>query len=102
MTETNTIGFPEAARSLGVSLRVLRQAIRRGAIEAPKNLTATASLSSDWLAATQEAVKAKPGALKRTAPPKTPPFAHYKGTSAWRKYKTRVRDYATYLAAKKN
>ena len=29
---------------------------------------------------------------------KVPPFARYPGTSAWRKYRVRVRAYAAYLA----
>jgi hypothetical protein len=33
------------------------------------------------------------------ARPKVPPFARYKGTSAWRKNKRRVRAYADFLAA---
>lgn len=36
--------------------------------------------------------------LKR---PKVPPFARYKGTSAWRKYKVRVKEYAAYRAKTK-
>ena len=41
-------------------------------------------------------------ATPRTYPaarPKVPPFARYKGTSAWRKNKRRVKAYALYLAA---
>lgn len=30
---------------------------------------------------------------------KVPPFARYKGTSAWRKYRKRVREYARFRAA---
>ena len=33
--------------------------------------------------------------------PKVPPFARYKGTSAWRKDRKRVRAYALFLAAEK-
>ena len=32
---------------------------------------------------------------------KVPPFARYKGTSAWRKDRRRAREYARYLAAVK-
>jgi hypothetical protein len=32
---------------------------------------------------------------------KVPPFARYKGTSAWRKNRLRVRAYAWFLAAEK-
>ena len=39
-------------------------------------------------------------ATRRSAPrQKVPPFARYKGTSAWRKDRRRVRAYAEYLAA---
>lgn len=40
-------------------------------------------------------------ALKRFASPrqKVPPFARYKGTSAWRSNKRRVREHAAYQAA---
>ncbi len=34
----------------------------------------------------------------RAARPKVAPFARYKGTSAWRKDRRRVRAYARYLA----
>ncbi len=30
---------------------------------------------------------------------KVPPFARYKGTSAWRKYRNRAREYARFRAA---
>ncbi len=33
------------------------------------------------------------------ARPKVPPFARYKGTSAWRKNRRRARVYAAFLAA---
>ena len=32
---------------------------------------------------------------------KVPPFARYKGTSAWRKYRNRVREYARFIATEK-
>jgi hypothetical protein len=32
---------------------------------------------------------------------KVPPFARYKGTSAWRKYRRRAREYARFRAAEK-
>jgi hypothetical protein len=97
MNDTSNLGFPAAARQLGVSLRVLRHAIRTGKIAAPAQNTATASLSGAWLA---EAGKAAPfsRALK---PRRVQPFAHYEGTSAWRKYKDRVRDYNNYHATAK-
>ena len=37
-----------------------------------------------------------------TPRPKVPPFARYVGTSAWRKDRKRVREYARFLAAKKH
>ncbi|MDE8348554.1 MAG: hypothetical protein POG74_03600 [Acidocella sp.] len=92
MTDT-TINFPEAASRLGVALRVLRAAIRAGKIPAPAQNTATASLSAAWLASAAAAVKASPTALNRVSRQKVPAFARYEGTSAWRKYSRRVRDY---------
>ncbi len=44
-----------------------------------------------------------PEAARRFGAPrqKVPPFARYKGTSAWRKDRRRVRAYAWFLAAEK-
>ncbi len=40
------------------------------------------------------------GASRRGAPrQKVPPFARFKGTSAWRKDRRRAREYARFLAA---
>jgi hypothetical protein len=98
MNDTATIGFPDAARSLGVSLRVLRHAIRTGKIPAPPQVTATAALSPEWLSSAQAAVEASPKALSRNFTQKVPAFARYKGTSAWHKYRNRVRAYANFRA----
>jgi hypothetical protein len=98
MNETVTFGFPEAARRLGVSLRVLRRAIRDGKIPAPANQAATAALSAEWLHSAQDAVKAAPNALSRAFAQKEPAFARYEGTSAWRKYANRVREYNRFRA----
>ena len=99
MNDTTKFGFPEAARQLGVSLRVLRHAIRAGKISAPAQAGATARLTAEWLEQAKATVKENPAALNRAANQKVAPFARYEGTSAWRKYHTRVRDYATYRAA---
>ena len=100
MTDTSNFGFPEAARQLGVSLRVLRHAIRAGKIAAPAQNTATASLSAEWLAGARKAAAEKP--LSRALKPrKAAPFAHYEGTSCWRKYGSRVRAYNHYHATAK-
>jgi hypothetical protein len=99
MTDNSNFGFPEAARRLGVSLRVLRRAIRAGKIPAPGHVTATATLSEDWLSRAQAAAKASPDAFSRAFTQKVPAFARYKGTSAWRKYSNRVREYAHHRAA---
>ena len=42
-----------------------------------------------------------PEAARRAVAPrqKVPPFARYKGTSAWRKDRRRVREYARYQAS---
>jgi excisionase family DNA binding protein len=100
MTDT-TMGFPEAAARLGVPLRVLRRAIRAGRIPAPATGGATAHLSAEWLASAEKAVAESPDALNRSFEQKTPAFAHYPGTSAWRKYPARVREYARFLKAQK-
>jgi hypothetical protein len=97
MSDT-TIGFPEAARRLGVPLRVLRRAIRTGKIPAPPSHAATATLPADWFTAAQAAVEASPKTLSRSFTQKVPPFARYEGTSAWRKYPNRVREYAQFRA----
>ena len=99
MSDVYKIGLPEAAHSLGVSIRVLRRAIRAGKIPAPPNLTATVVLSAEWLKSARAAVKASPKALSRTSRQKVAPFARYEGTSAWRKYRHRVRQYARFRAS---
>jgi len=100
MNDITKFGFPEAARQLGVSLRVLRHAIRTGKISAPAQNTATASLSAAWLTEARKAAADKP--LSRALKPqRAAPFAHYEGTSCWRKYRDRVRDYNNYHAAAK-
>ena len=98
MSETSRLGFPEAARRFGVTIRVLRRAIRTGKLPAPPHLTATASLPAEWFASVQAAIAASPNALSRSTTQKTPAFARYEGTSAWRKYSNRVRDYARFRA----
>ncbi|MDR3532644.1 MAG: hypothetical protein P4L90_19090 [Rhodopila sp.] len=98
MTDTITLGLPEAARSLGVTIRVLRRAIRAGRIPAPPHLTATVSLSAEWLSSARAAVEASPNALRRNVRQKVPAFARYEGTSAWHKYSVRVREYARFRA----
>ena len=92
MSDSKTLNLPAAARRFGVSVRTLRQAIRLGNIPAPANLNATTSLSSEWLASAKSAVGASPKALNVT-PQKVPAFARYEGTSAFRKYPNRVREY---------
>jgi len=96
---TETLGYPEAARRLGVPLRVLRRAIRTGKIPAPPSNAATATLPADWFTAAQAAAEASPKALSRSFAQKVPPFARYEGTSAWRKYANRVREYAHFQAS---
>ena len=93
MSDSPTIGLPEAARRLGVPLRVLRRAIRNGKIAAPPRLTATSTLPAEWLDGALAQVQAQPGSLKRASRQKAAPFARYVGTSAWRKYPNRVREY---------
>ena len=99
MTDTVTFGLPDAARSLGVPLRVLRRAIFDGKIPAPPHLTATASVSTEWLSSAKAAVEKSPKALSRAFAQKVPPYARYEGTSAWHKYKNRVRQFAHFKSA---
>jgi hypothetical protein len=84
----------EAASRLGVTVRVLRRAIRTGRVPAPAHLSATVPLTAEWFASAQAAVAASPKLFTAIFPQKVPPFARYEGTSAWRKYRRRVRAYA--------
>ncbi len=99
MSDTSPMGLPEAARQLGVSIRVLRRAMRAGTIPAPAGLTATAVLSPEWLASAQAAAKADHTRLRRGGRQKVPAFARYEGTSVWRKYRNRVWAFNAYRAA---
>ena len=98
MSDTSSFGLPDAARGLGVTIRVLRRAIRAGSIPAPAHLTATVPLSAEWLNSAKAAVAASPKALSVQAKQKVPAFARYKGTSAWHKYRNRVHEYARFRA----
>jgi hypothetical protein len=98
VNETSPIGFAEAAGRLGVTINVLRRAIRAGRVPAPAHQAATATLSAEWFASVQAAVAAAPEAISRSVAQKIPPFARYEGTSAWRKYPNRVREYARFRA----
>lgn len=99
MSDIASLSLPEAARRLGVSVRVLRRAIRTGKVPAPPQLAATVPLPTEWLASVQSAVEASPKVFTSVLPQKVPPFARYEGTSAWRKYPKRVREYARFQAA---
>ena len=102
MTTTYKLGLPDAARQVGVSLGTLRRAIRAGKIPAPADLSATAVVSPEWLATLKATAAASPKVLARPATGKVPPFARYEGTSAWTKYRGRVRAYAQYKASLKS
>ena len=99
MTTTSGLSLPEAARQLGVPVRALRYGIRTGKLPAPPHLTATTPLSAEWLASAQSAIEASPKLLASSVRQRVPAFARYEGTSAWRKYRNRVRDYARHQAA---
>ncbi len=101
MSDTTNVSFPQAARRIGVTTRVLRHAIRSGSVPAPPYSGATASLPATWLSSAQAAVEASPTALRRVNAQKVAPFARYEGTSAWRKYTRRVREYARFQAKAK-
>ena len=99
MSDTMTFGLPEAAQRLGVPVRVLRRAIRSGVVPTPGPVNATVLLTEEWMERATAAVEALPQGLSRTGTRKVPEFARYPGTSAWRKYSTRVREYAHFLAS---
>lgn len=101
MSETSAVGLPEAARRLGVSVRVLRQAIRGGKVPSPGPLSAERGVSPAWVADAKAAIEATPGVVSRALLQKVSPFARYEGTSAWRKYRHRVRAYYRHLADQK-
>ncbi|MDT7952695.1 MAG: hypothetical protein RQ966_14425 [Acetobacteraceae bacterium] len=92
-----TLSFPVAARRLGVPVRVLRRAIRMGRIPVPAHVNALSQLSQEWLASAETAVAASPKALN-VAEQKVPAFARYEGTSAFRKYPNRVREFNAHKA----
>ena len=93
----STLSLPDVAKHLGVPVRTLRKAIRNGAVPAPDGLNALSQLSQEWLSNAQLAVVANPKALK-VHPQKVPAFARYEGTSAFRKYRTRVREFNEHKA----
>ncbi len=92
MSDTSVIGLPEAANRLGVPVRLLRRSIRAGHIPAPPGLTAVTPLTAEWLSGARAAVAASPGIFSAGRKQKVPAFARYKGTSAWTKYRRRVRE----------
>ena len=95
------LGFPEAARRLGVSIRILRQAIRAGSVPAPPQVNASATVPAAWLAEVSEKAKSAPAIFARSFRQKVPAFARYEGTSAWHKHRSRVRANAWHGAAAK-
>ncbi len=99
MTSTSTLGFAEAAKTLGVSIRTLRHAIRTGKIPAPAGVSAVSTLDAEWLAGVQQTAKADRGVFKHGGKPAVPAFARYEGTSAWRKFHRRVREFNAARAA---
>ncbi len=98
MSDTSTPGLAEAARHLGVPVRVIRRAMRDGTLPAPPHLTATSHLPAGWLDSARAAVEASPKILSLAPPQTVPAFARYEGTSAWVKYPRRVREYAAFRA----
>ncbi len=99
MSDTATIGLPEAARRLGITVRALRQAMRAGKVPAPAHLTATTPLTLEWLKSVYAAADARPDAFGQAVRQKVPAFARFEGTSAWRQYHNRAREYARFTAA---
>jgi hypothetical protein len=94
----STLSLPAAASHLGVPVRVLRRAIRMGTVPAPAKLNALSLLSQEWFASVQLAVVANPKAFK-VFPQKVPAFARYEGTSCFRKYRNRVREFNAHKAS---
>ncbi len=92
------LNLPAAARRLGVSVRILRKAIRLGNIQAPANINALTPLSHDWLTQTKATIAASPKALNVT-PQKVAPFARFEGTSAYQPYPRKVRAYVAFKRA---
>jgi hypothetical protein len=99
MNDSPALGLPEAAHHLGVSVGVLRHAIRAGRLPAPPHLTATSAVTTEWLTQAKATVKASPKTFVFASSQKVPAFARYEGTSAWRKFRKRVRAYAQFQAA---
>lgn len=99
MSDIPAIGLPEAASRLGVSIRALRRAIHTGRLPAPPQLGANAALPAEWFARVQAAVEGSAKPFLWGPKQKVPPFARYEGTSAWRKYRHRVREYARHQQA---
>ena len=97
MTDAAPNTLHDAARHLGISARALRQAIRGGRVPAPPHAAATTKLPPDWLASAKTALESTPRHLTGVRQ-KVAPFARYEGTSAWRKYRVRVRAYAQFRA----
>jgi hypothetical protein len=98
-TPTTPIGLPEAARHFGVSVRVLRDAIRAGRLPALPGLSATVSIPAEWLAEADAAIAEKPKVFSRAATQKVPAFARFEGTSFFHKFRRRARAYAEHQAA---
>jgi hypothetical protein len=99
MSDASTVGFPEAARRLGVTIGILRRAIRGGRVPAPPVVSATASLPTAWVESVRAAAEKEPKVFVGTRRQKVAAFARYEGTSAWRKYANRVREHAHFRAA---
>ena len=99
MTKPHVFGYHEAALRLGVPIGVLRRGIRAGRIPAPPHEGATAALPVSWVEKVEKAAQKSPKVLSRSYPQKVPAFARYEGTSAWRKYTVRVREFAHYKVA---
>jgi hypothetical protein len=98
MSDTGLVGFEAAARRLGVTIGSLRRAIRQGRIAAPPVVSAVAQLPAAWLDEVRAAVTERPELLRGTRTQKVAAFARYEGTSAWRKYRHRVRAYTRFAA----
>jgi len=99
MTDSSHLSLHAAAHRLHVPVRILRNAIRAGKLPAPGSMGATAPVSDEWFASVETAVAATPAALRRGPSEAVPAFARYEGTSAWRKYSNRVREYNNFRAA---
>ncbi len=78
--------------------------LARGAVEWSERALETGSDAQNWITAMTDKTPTgtkKPDHAYAARRPKTPAFARYEGTSAWRKDRRKVRAYAMFKAVEK-